>query len=455
MQTKLTEGNITKGLIKFAFPILVGVCLQRIYTLADTIIVGRLLGTNQLAAVGAAGVIANLFIDLCVSFTSGFSIVVAQYFGADDKNHTKQALATTYFLSTILVLLLTTAGLLFIHPLLVLTKTPSEIIPYSTEYLRILIGGLVCSLIYNLMANLLRSFGDSIVPLIFLVISVSLNVVLDYSLIKFFALGVKGAATATVISQGFAGFCCLIFCYFKRDVVHVGKKDFVFDKIIYKRVISQGFATALMFSVVTLSTLILQIGINSLGTDMIAGYLAGRKYLELFMIPGASLAMSAGSFVSQNYGAGNYARIKSGVKQLIFMGLTWAFISFVILFLFARPIVISVTGHNVDSGIIECGIKYLKIGVVFFSFLFVLVITRSSLQGMNHRKTPVFSSCIELTVKAITVLILVPNFGFSGICIAEPLVWFINALWLYPMYLIYLRKDSKSLLSGNNISIII
>ena len=196
-----------------------------------------------------------------------------------------------------------------------------------------------------------------------------------------------------------------------------------------------------MFSVVTLSTLILQTGINSLGTDMIAGYLAGRKYLELFMIPGAALAMTAGSFVSQNYGANNYHRIKEGVKQLILIGFTWAAISFVILFLFAKPIVISVTGKNAAIHIIESGVQYLKIGVCFFPFLFVLVITRSSLQGMNHRKTPVFSSCIELIVKSLAVFVLVPFFDFLGICITEPLVWLINALWLFPMYLKYLKRD--------------
>ncbi|MCQ2589222.1 MAG: MATE family efflux transporter [Treponema sp.] len=443
MQTKLTEGNITKSLIKFAIPILIGSCLQRIYTLADTIIVGRLLGTDQLAAVGAASVIANLFIDLCVSFTTGFSIVVAQYYGANDEKNRRQSLAATYFLAAFLVILLTTVGLLLIKPLLHLTRTPAEIFDFSTQYLHILIGGLICSLIYNLLANLLRSLGDSIIPLVFLVISVSLNVVLDYSLIKYAALGVRGAAIATVISQGFAGISCLIFCFFKRQIVHVNRKDFVFNSSIYKKVISQGLATALMFSVVTLSTLILQTGINSLGTDMIAGYLAGRKYLELFMIPGAALAMTAGSFVSQNYGANNYHRIKEGVKQLILIGFTWAAISFVILFLFAKPIVISVTGKNAAIHIIESGIQYLKIGVCFFPFLFVLVITRSSLQGMNHRKTPVFSSCIELIVKSLAVFVLVPFFDFLGICITEPLVWLINALWLFPMYLKYLKRDWK------------
>lgn len=443
MKMKLTEGNITRNIIKFAFPILIGTCLQRVYTLVDTIIVGQLLGTSQLAAVGAASVIANLFIDLCISWTSGFSIVVAQYFGANNETKTKKSLATTYLLSGVLVIILTVSGLSLITFLLNITNTPLEIIPSSVDYLRILIGGLICTLIYGMSANLLRSFGDSTVPLIFLIISVSLNVVLDYLFIKYCGLGVKGAASATVIAQGFAGFGCLIFCLFKRKMLLVSKKDFFIEKEIYKKIIFQGLATALMFSVVTLSTLILQTGINSLGTDMIAGYLAGRKYLELFMIPGAALAMTSGSFVSQNFGAGNYERIKKGVRQLILMGTTWAVVSFIIIYLFASPIIISVTGKNAATEIINCGVQYLKIGIVFFIFLFVLCITRSTLQGMDHRKTPVFSSCIELIVKIITVIVLVPKIGFLGICITEPLIWTINGIWLYPVFCHYLKKDSK------------
>lgn len=441
MQTKLTEGNITKNIFSFALPILLGVCFQRLYVLADTIIVGRLLGKNLLAAVGSASVIANLFIDLCISFTNGFSIVIAQFYGENNNQKTKLSLASTYLISLFLLIFLTLLGLLLINPLLNLTKTPQEIFDFAYQYASIMIGGLFCSLIYNLLANVLRALGDSIIPLIFLIISVCLNVILDYTLIRFTPLQIKGAALATVISQGVSGLLCLIFCYLKRPIIHVKKEYFIINIFIYKKIISQGFATALMLSVVTLSTLILQTGINSLGTDMIAGYLAGRKYLELFMMPGLALSMTAASFVSQNYGAKKYERIKEGVKKLIQIGCTWAFICFIILFIFSRPIVISVTGKNVEQHIIDCGVLYLKTGVLFFCFLFILVITRSSLQGMNHKKTPVISSCIELLVKCLAVFVLVPHFSFFGICITEPLIWLINSLWLFPMYLKYLKKD--------------
>lgn len=442
MQKKLTEGSILKCILMFAFPILIGNGLQRVYILVDTIMVGRLLGTEQLAAVGAASVIANLFIDLCASFTSGFSIIIAQHYGAGDEKSMKKALAATYKLAAALFVILTISGFILIKPFLHLTNAPEEIFPLAKTYLRIMIGGLLCSLIYNMLANILRGVGDSTIPLVFLIISVSLNIFLDYFCIAILKLGVAGAATATIISQGFAGIGCLIFCLKKRRIIIVNLKELKASTSwsIYKPLIMQGLAMALMISVVSLSTLILQTGINSLGTTMIAGYMAGRKYLELLMMPGAALAMTTASFVSQNFGAKLFGRIKKGVNYMFFLGFSWAAISCLIIFIFGRQIITSVTGKNALEEVINCGIQYMRIGVCFFIPLDLLVICRSALQGMNHKKTPIFSSCIELIIKIIAVLLLVPNLGFFGICITEPLIWVINAIWIFPVYIIRIRQ---------------
>ena len=440
MQKKLTEGSILKAILLFAFPILIGNGLQRVYTLVDTMMVGRLLGTEALAAVGSASVVANLFIDLCSTFTSGFSIVAAQFYGAGDENQLKKTLASTYLLGIVLALVLTAAGFALMKVILFWTKVPAEIMPYAISYLVIMIGGLIFTLIYNMMANVLRSLGDSIIPLIFLIISVVLNIALDYITIKYWHWGIKGVAAATIFSQGLSGTACVIFCVFRRKIMLVSKPAFVPDGKIYKMIISQGSAMALMLSVVSLSTLILQTGINSLGTQMIAGYMAGRKYLELFMMPGAALSMTAASFVSQNFGAKKYDRIRDGVYRLFILGFSWALISLVIIFLFGRGIITSVTGREASEEIILCGIKYMRIGVCFFIPLDVLVITRSALQGMNHKKTAVFSSCIELAVKIIAVLVLVPWLGFLGICITEPIIWLINGIWIFPAYCILFNR---------------
>lgn len=438
MQKKLTEGNITAKILSFAFPILIGNALQRVYTLADTIMVGQLLGTYELAAVGASSVIANFFNDLCNSFTNGFAIIIAQYYGANQERNVKKALAGTYILAFALALVFTFVGNLIINPILHATQVPAEIFENSALYLRIIISGLIASVVYNSLAHILRAFGDSTIPLVFLIVSVTLNIFLDYSSIKFLQLGVAGVAGATVISQGIAGFGCLIFCLFKRKIIHVNMNDFkelITEKgKIFGALIPQGLSMGFMISLVSLSTVILQTGINSLGSDVIAGYMAGRKYIELFMMPGAALAMTSAPFVSQNFGANKPDRIKKGVFTMYVMGWIWSAFAFVFIFIFGRMLIISVTGTNVSEEIIQSGILYLRISISLFAPLIVLVVTRSALQGMNHKKTPVISSSIELAVKILAVFLFVPRLGFLGICITEPLIWILCACWVYPVY---------------------
>lgn len=434
MQKNLTEGNITKQILIFAFPILIGNTLQRAYTLADTIMVGRLLGTDLLAAVGAASVIANLFNDICNSFTSGFAIIIAQFFGAKDEKKMKKSLASTYSLIALLIVLLTVSGQFLINPLLKLTHVPVDISGESASYLHIILGGLAASILYNSLANILRCLGDSTIPLVFLIVSVTLNIALDYTCIGILHFGVQGAAIATIISQTVAGVGCLIFCLFRRKILFVHTEDFKNNKEIYGALLPQGLSMCFMLSLVSLSTMILQTGINSLGTDYIAGYMAGRKYLELLMMPGAAIAMTSAPFVGQNYGAKKYDRIKKGVFRLYQIGWIWDVIAIILVLILGRTLVISVTGKSAAEEIIKSGIIYLRIGVFMMAPLTVLVVTRSALQGMNHKKTPVISSLIELLVKILAVLIFIPKLGFLGICITEPIIWILGALWLYPMY---------------------
>lgn len=445
MQKKLTEGNITTKILSFAFPVLLGNAFQRFYTLADTIMVGQLLGTGELAAVGASSVIANLFNDICNSFTMGFAIIIAQYYGANQERNMKKALAGTYSLVFALAALFTIFGSFIINPILHATKVPAEIFDNAALYLKIIVSGLIASAVYNSLAHILRAFGDSTIPLIFLIISVSLNIILDYSFIQFLHLGVAGVAIATVVSQGVAGFGCLIFCIFKRKLLHVTQEDFkeIFAEKgkVFAALLPQGLSMCFMLSLVSLSTVILQTGINSLGSEVIAGYMAGRKYIELFMMPGAALSMTSAPFVSQNFGANKPDRIRKGVFQMYCMGWIWSAFAFVFIFIFGRSLIISVTGKNAAEEIIRSGILYLRISISLFAPLIVLVVTRSALQGMNHKKTPVFSSCIEVAVKVLSVFLFVPKLGFLGICITEPIIWILGACWVYPVYRHLRPKD--------------
>ena len=442
---KLTEGNITKQILLFMFPILIGNGLQRVYTLVDTMMVGRILGSNELAAVGAAGVITMLLTVICNGLTSGFSIVIGQAFGEGSEEKLKKALGGTYTLSVIFSILLTIGGLLLIQAFLKLIQVPAELWELSKDYLFIMTAGITATLVYNLLANVLRAIGDSKIPLVFLIFSVVLNIILDFMCIKILGWGIKGAAAATVFSQSVAAIGCIIYCVVKRPQLAVRKNNLLVKKETVRELLPQGFAMCLMLSFVAVGTVILQRGINSLGTDLIAGYVAGRRYLEILMMPGAALSMTAATYVSQNYGAKEYTRIKKGIRQMILMSWTWSVCAILIVYTLGKIMITSVTGNDVEEHIIQAGITYLRISVPLFFPLKVLVIIRSSLQGMNHKKTTITASIMELIVKVLAVIYIIPKTGYIGVCITEPIIWILGALWLYPMYKVLFAR----LVTGN------
>ncbi|MBQ0039667.1 MAG: MATE family efflux transporter [Treponema sp.] len=431
---KLTEGNITKQIISFSIPLLLGTALLRLYTLVDTMMVGRFLGTDPLAAVGATANIANLFVFLCWGFTSGFAIIIGQAFGEGNESKLKKTIAHTYLLSTIILLILTVAGLLLKEKILYWTQIPEEIHGIASTYLTISILGLITSMLYNVLTNILRALGDSLIPLIFQCISVVINIILDYIFIAVLGKGVAGAAIATVISQALSGVACLIYCIFKRPVLLVSIKDFSMKENYLSLMIPQGISMSMMISVVTTGTVILQTGINSLGADIIAGYTAGRKYVELFFMPGGALSSTAAAFTSQNFGAKNYDRIKKGTKQIVLIAWIINALEWVAVIFFAEAMVKSITGSQVSPEIIEAGRFYMITNLPFYAFVSVLVIVRSVLQGMNKKKTPVIASIMEMVVKIIAVAVFVPYLGFTGIVITEPLIWILGAAWVWFMY---------------------
>lgn len=431
---KLTEGNITKQIISFSIPLLAGTALLRLYTLVDTMMVGRFLGTDPLAAVGATANIANLFSFICWGFASGFSIIIGQAYGEENEGKLKKTIAHTYLLSVILVAILTAIGLILKEKILFWTQIPEELHGIASTYLTISVLGLSTSMLYNVISNVLRALGDSFIPLVFQTVSVILNIILDYVFIAILGKGVAGAAVATVISQLVSGIASLIYCLFKRRTLIVSLKDFSMKENYLSLMIPQGISMSMMISVVTTGTVILQTGINSLGSDIIAGYTAGRKYVELFFMPGGALSSTAAAFTSQNYGAKQFDRIRKATRQIILIAWIINVLEWIAVIFFAEGMVKSITGNNVDAGIINAGKFYMITNLPFYAFVSVLVIVRSALQGMNKKKTPVIASIMEMVVKIIAVAVFVPCLGFTGIVITEPLIWILGAAWVWIIY---------------------
>lgn len=446
---KLTEGNITKQIISFSIPLLAGTALLRLYTLVDTMMVGRFLGTDPLAAVGATANIANLFSFICWGFASGFSIIIGQAYGEENESKLKKTIAHTYLLSVILVAILTAIGLILKEKILFWTQIPEELHGIASTYLTISVLGLSTSMLYNVISNVLRALGDSFIPLVFQTVSVILNIILDYVFIAILGKGVAGAAVATVISQLVSGIASLIYCLFKRRTLIVSLKDFSMKENYLSLMIPQGISMSMMISVVTTGTVILQTGINSLGADIIAGYTAGRKYVELFFMPGGALSSTAAAFTSQNYGAKQFDRIRKATRQIILIAWIINVLEWIAVIFFAEAMVKSITGNNVDAGIINAGKFYMITNLPFYAFVSVLVIVRSALQGMNKKKTPVIASIMEMVVKIIAVSVFVPCLGFTGIVITEPLIWILGAAWVWIIYsrTLKIKMKENSLIS--------
>lgn len=446
---KLTEGNITKQIISFSIPLLAGTALLRLYTLVDTMMVGRFLGTDPLAAVGATANIANLFSFICWGFASGFSIIIGQAYGEENEGKLKKTIAHTYLLSVILVAILTVIGLILKEKILFWTQIPEELHGIASTYLTISVLGLSTSMLYNVISNVLRALGDSFIPLVFQTVSVILNIILDYVFIAILGKGVAGAAVATVISQLVSGIASLIYCLFKRRTLIVSLKDFSMKENYLSLMIPQGISMSMMISVVTTGTVILQTGINSLGADIIAGYTAGRKYVELFFMPGGALSSTAAAFTSQNYGAKQFDRIRKATRQIILIAWIINVLEWIAVIFFAEGMVKSITGNNVDAGIINAGKFYMITNLPFYAFVSVLVIVRSALQGMNKKKTPVIASIMEMIVKIIAVAVFVPCLGFTGIVITEPLIWILGAAWVWIIYsrTLKIKMKENSLIS--------
>lgn len=435
-----TKGPVVCPLMLFALPIALGVVFQRFYNLFDIMLVGRYIDTNALAAVGSSGIIFNLFINLGWGFASGFGIVIGQKFGAKDETGLKMAIAGAYLYSVVISVFLSIIGLVFINPILRAIQVPASLFPQAKAYLSILTAGLIVTIMYNVFTSILRALGDSLSPLVFLIISVSLNFCFDILFIVVLKKGVAGAAAATVIAQGVSVLLTFCFGILRRPVLRLKPGDFHISKSITKELFSQGLSMSLMLSVVDIGSVVLQAGINGLGPDLIAGYTAGRKWLELGMIPGAAFSVSAAAYVSQNYGAREYGRIKKGVFSLVLIGWICATAFILVSVFLGRTLVMVITGSDAEASVIANGLKYLRTGVPFYYSLFVLVIVRSSLQGINRKKAPLAASGIELAVKIISTFVLIPVLGYTAICFCEPVIWTLGALWVVPLFMVSIRR---------------
>ncbi len=312
----LMNGPIFKSLFIFMLPIFVSNLFQQLYNTVDTMIVGNVLGDTALAAIGSCGSIYELLVGFGIGIGNGLAIVAARSYGAQDEDLLKKTVAGSLVIGFLSSLCITLAGLVGLHPLLVLLDTPAEILEEAYSYILIIDVGVLVMFAYNLCAGLLRAIGNSFMPLVFLLISSGLNVALDLMFIAVVGMGVKGAAVATVISQGVSVVLCIFYVLRKTRVLVPERKHFQVGRKLYWDLFSQSISMGLMSSIVSAGSVVLQYGINGLGTLVIAGHTAARKMFAFTDMPLIAMANAGSTFVSQNYGANHPDRVRKGMREI-------------------------------------------------------------------------------------------------------------------------------------------
>ena len=421
-KTTLTEGNPVKLIVLFAIPIFLGNLFQILYSLIDTKIVGSTLGETALASIGSVSTLYNLLTGFFNGLTLGFSVVTARFYGSGEEKALKKNIAGAITLGFGTAIVLITLTAVFLKPILRLLQVPAEQFDMSYSYIVVLVWGMFITLAYNLCANTLRATGDSVTPLIYLVISSLVNVGLDYFFILNLHLGVAGAAYATVIAQFLLVVLCLIRIYRGFPILHVGREDFQFDREQLWQLYQNGLSMGLMSSLVNFGTVILQSGINQLGTSIIVAHTAARKVFEIWNLPISVMGSAMATYCGQNYGAGKYGRIREGIKGALGLGAVWAVVVFIMAHTISPYLIRFITSSD-SPEIIYWGRKYLEYDMSFIILCVGIVVLRNSMQGFGDYKTPVFSSFIELMGKVVFTFTFVRFFGYWGIIWTEPVIW--------------------------------
>ena len=447
MTNDMTKGNPVKLILLFSIPLLIGNIFQQFYSMVDTIIVGRFVGVDALAAVGATGSMVFLVNGFATGLTSGFAVLVSQKFGAKDENGLRKAVASAVTLTVISVIVVTLVSLIGAKPLLKLMNTPENIMGDAHTYIKIIYGGVVATVAYNLIASILRALGDSKTPLYFLIVSSVLNVILDLVFIINFKMGVAGAAYATIISQGVSAILCLIYTYKKFIILRLKKEDFNVKRKYYHKHLKIGIPMALQFSITSIGIMTVQAALNVFGSIVIASYTAASKALQLVMQPAITFGVTMATYCGQNLGAKEYGRIKEGVKECTKISIITSIIAGAVLIFLGKYFVMMFIS-NPDAEILKYAQQVLDISAIFFIPLGLIFIYRNALQGIGDSFVPMMAGVYELVARAIVAFTLPRYLYFIGICLADPVAWFAAVI---PLGITYFRRI-KSLLKHGNIS---
>ncbi|MBP8730291.1 MAG: MATE family efflux transporter [Faecalibacterium sp.] len=435
--TDLTVGKPLFQILRFALPLVLGTLFQQLYSFADTVIVGRCLGTDALGAVGTTYSLNFLILGFVQGACVGFGIPVAETFGAKDKGGLRKYLFNGALLCVVLSVVFTLFTTLMAGPLLQLIHTPEELYADAVLYIRIIFLGIPATVLYNYASSVLRAMGDSQHPFYFLLAASVLNIGLDYLLIVSMGMGVDGAAIATVLSQLLSGGLCAFWFFTrtaKQEELTFRGQSSLLSAGHCKRLAYIGFPMGFEYSVSAIGAVIMQDAINLLGSTAVAAQTAGEKIRQMFTLPMESVGMAMATYVGQNHGAHRTDRIQQGIKDGCTIQLTYCVAAWVVIF-FVKPYAVGLVLGDADPAVTAGAIQYLAIMSMLFCFHGLLMIFRNTLQGLGYSVQAIISGVGELIGRSLGGLLAVKTgLGYVGICLSNPFAW--GLAMLYCMFMV-------------------
>ena len=439
MEKDMTTGRPGKIILNFTIPIFVGNVFQQLYSMVDTVIVGKFVGNAALAAVGSCGTLMFLILGFLLGMTAGFTVITAQHYGAGNMQAMRQSVASAAILSTVVSVLLTALSMIMMKDILHWMNTPADMYGQAYGYIMVICGGIGAQVLYNLLASILRALGDSKRPLYFLILAALLNIVLDLVLIIVFKMGAAGAAYATVISQGISGILCLIYIMKKVPELHLCKDDWRMNWDMAKWQMKIGFPMAFQFSITAIGTIVVQAALNILGSVAVAGFSAANKIEQLVTQAYIALGTTMATYCAQNIGAGRIDRIRKGFRSATWMGVIYAIVTGAVIFFTGKYMTVLFVSDNVHQ-IMEYVDVYLKCVGISFIPLAIVCMYRNGIQGMGYGLLPMTAGIAELAGRSGAAVVASHLGSYVGICLASPAAWVLAGILLIIMYFGIMRR---------------
>ena len=444
MTKDLTTGSPLKLIITFSFPAFLGMLFQQFYNVVDTIIVGKLLGIGPLAGVGATGSLNFMVLGFCMGICNGFAIPVAQKFGAGDQVELRKFVANSLWLVAIIALVLTVPVCVYCRPILRVMNTPEDVFEYAYQYIFIIFLGIPAALLYNILAAILRSLGDSKTPVLFLALSSVLNIGLDIISIKLWGMGVNGTALATVISQGVSGVICFFYMKKRFTVLQMSREERRPDGAKMKRLCYMGIPMGLQYSITAIGSLVIQATMNGFGSVAVAGATAANRINGFLTCPIEALGASMAPYVGQNLGAGKLDRVSRGVIDASLCGFVSSGVLYVIIWLYGAQL----TGIFLDApdpAVTAYAVEFLRIVGAGYCLLTLVNVVRFSIQGLGFSVLAILSGVMEMIARCFAGLVIAPHIGFAAVAMGHPLAWLFADVFLIPAFLLCRKKVASTL----------